>query len=142
MRPTLLPILKTLKNSTVSTCRHPDISQLVRQGQHIMVQVVKDPLGTKGARLTTDITIPSRYLVLMPRSKHVGVSQRIESDNERERLRKVVDQFCDDDIGFIVRTAAEGAGREELEQDALFLRRLWEKILERKKTPLERRHAV
>ncbi|MCL4409631.1 MAG: ribonuclease G [Gammaproteobacteria bacterium] len=111
----------------------PDISQLVRQGQHIMVQVVKDPLGTKGARLTTDITIPSRYLVLMPRSKHVGVSQRIESDNERERLRKVVDQFCDDDIGFIVRTAAEGAGREELEQDALFLRRLWEKILERKK---------
>lgn len=110
-----------------------DISQLVRQGQHIMVQVVKDPLGTKGARLTTDITIPSRYLVLMPRSKHVGVSQRIESDEERERLRKAVDQFCDDDIGFIVRTAAEGAGREELEQDALFLRRLWEKILERKK---------
>ncbi|RUO19439.1 ribonuclease G [Aliidiomarina haloalkalitolerans] len=110
-----------------------DISQLVRQGQHIMVQVVKDPLGTKGARLTTDITIPSRYLVLMPRSKHVGVSQRIESDDERERLRKAVDQFCDDDIGFIVRTAAEGAGREELEQDALFLRRLWEKILERKK---------
>lgn len=111
----------------------PDISQLVRQGQHIMVQVVKDPLGTKGARLTTDITIPSRYLVGMPRSKHVGVSQRIESDNERERLRKVVEQFCDDDIGFIVRTAAEGAGREELEQDAMFLRRLWEKILERKK---------
>lgn len=111
----------------------PDISQLVRQGQHIMVQVVKDPLGTKGARLTTDITIPSRYLVLMPRSNHVGVSQRIESDKERERLRKSVDSFCNDDIGFIVRTAAEGAGKEELAQDASFLRRLWDKIQERRK---------
>ncbi|WP_194756231.1 ribonuclease G [Aliidiomarina indica] len=111
----------------------PDISQLVRQGQHIMVQVVKDPLGTKGARLTTDITIPSRYLVLMPRSNHVGVSQRIESDKERERLRQAVESFCDDDIGFIVRTAAEGAGTEELTQDASFLRRLWDKIQERRK---------
>lgn len=110
-----------------------DISQLVRQGQHIMVQVVKDPLGTKGARLTTDITIPSRYLVLMPRSKHVGVSQRIESDNERDRLRSIVEGCCDDDIGFIVRTAAEGSASEELEQDAQFLRRLWSKIQERKK---------
>ncbi|TRW50453.1 ribonuclease G [Aliidiomarina halalkaliphila] len=111
----------------------PDISQLVRQGQHIMVQVVKDPLGTKGARLTTDITIPSRYLVLMPRSNHVGVSQRIESDKERERLRQSVESFCNDDIGFIVRTAAEGAGKDELAQDASFLRRLWDKIQERRK---------
>ncbi|MCH8501238.1 MAG: ribonuclease G [Aliidiomarina sp.] len=110
-----------------------DISQLVRQGQHIMVQVVKDPLGTKGARLTTDITIPSRYLVLMPRSKHVGVSQRIESESERDRLRTIVEGCCDDDIGFIVRTAAEGSASEELEQDAQFLKRLWSKIQERKK---------
>ena len=111
----------------------PDISRLVRQGQHIMVQVVKDPLGTKGARLTTDITIPSRYLVLMPRSNHVGVSQRIESEPERDRLRSVVTQFSDENIGFIVRTAAEGAAKEALEQDALFLRKLWGKIQERKK---------
>lgn len=111
----------------------PDISRLVRQGQHIVVQVVKDPLGTKGARLTTDITIPSRYLVLMPRSNHVGVSQRIESESERDRLRSVVTKFSDESLGFIVRTAAEGARKEELEQDALFLRKLWEKIQERKK---------
>ncbi|MGL5320751.1 MAG: S1 RNA-binding domain-containing protein, partial [Aeromonas veronii] len=63
-----------------------NIAELVRQGQDIMVQVVKDPLGTKGARLTTDITLPSRYLVFMPGSAHVGVSQRIESEAERERL--------------------------------------------------------
>ena len=111
----------------------PDIARLVRQGQYILVQVVKDPLGTKGARLTTDVTIPSRYLVLMPRSNHVGVSQRIENEAERERLRSVVNKFSDTEVGFIVRTAAEGAGTEELEQDALFLRRLWEKIQERKK---------
>ncbi|MCC5855843.1 MAG: ribonuclease G [Idiomarina sp.] len=110
-----------------------DISQLVRQGQYIMVQVVKDPLGSKGARLTTDITIPSRYLVLMPRSEHVGVSQRIDSEAERDRLRKIVASQADKDVGFIVRTAAEGVGTEELEQDAKFLRRLWEKIGERKK---------
>ena len=66
-----------------------DISELVRQGQDIIVQVVKDPLGTKGARLTTDITVPSRYLVFMPGSEHVGVSQRIESASERNRLKTV-----------------------------------------------------
>lgn len=110
-----------------------DISTLVRQGQYIMVQVVKDPLGTKGARLTTDITIPSRYLVLTPRSNHVGVSQRIEGDGERERLKKLLRSVVDDDIGFIVRTAAEGVGEDELIHDARFLRRLWDKICERKK---------
>lgn len=65
-----------------------DISELVRQGGDLMVQVVKDPLGTKGARLTTDITLPSRYLVFMPGASHVGVSQRIESESERERLKR------------------------------------------------------
>ncbi len=110
-----------------------DIGQLVRQGQYIMVQVVKDPLGTKGARLTTEITIPSRYLVLMPRSEHVGVSQRIETETERERLRSIAAVYSDSDVGFIVRTAAESATEEELAQDATFLRRLWAKIEERKK---------
>lgn len=110
-----------------------DISTLVRQGQYIMVQVVKDPLGTKGARLTTDITIPSRYLVLTPRSNHVGVSQRIDDDKERERLKCQLREVVDEQIGFIVRTAAEGVGEEELVQDARFLKRLWDKIRERKK---------
>ena len=110
-----------------------DIAELVRQGQDLMVQVVKDPLGTKGARLTTDITLPSRYLVFMPGASHVGVSQRIESESERERLKAVVADYCDDLGGFIIRTAAEGIGEEELAQDAAFLKRLWTKVTERKK---------
>ncbi|CAM3087344.1 ribonuclease G [Vibrio mytili] len=109
-----------------------DISELVRQGQDIVVQVVKDPLGTKGARLTTDITLPSRYLVFMPGASHVGVSQRIESECERDRLKKVVNQYCDENGGFIIRTAAEGADEKELAQDAAFLKRLWIKIMERR----------
>ncbi|MGL9751322.1 MAG: ribonuclease G [Symbiopectobacterium sp.] len=110
-----------------------DIAELVRQGQDLMVQVVKDPLGTKGARLTTDITLPSRYLVFMPGTAHVGVSQRIESEVERERLKKIVSEYCDEQGGFIIRTAAEGIGEDELSSDAAFLKLLWTKVSERKK---------
>ncbi|WP_220720232.1 ribonuclease G [Agarivorans litoreus] len=111
-----------------------NIAELVRQGQDIMVQVVKDPLGTKGARLTTDITLPSRYLVFMPGSSHVGVSQRIESEQERERLKEICGDFVDELGGFIIRTAAEGIGADELEQDAAFLKRVWRKVLQRKES--------
>lgn len=111
-----------------------DIVDLVREGQKIIVQVVKDPLGTKGARLTTDITLPSRYLVFMPDTKHVGVSQRIESDVERQRLKSIVENHYEEgEGGFIVRTAAEGAGEKELAQDAVFLKKLWNKIIKKKK---------
>ncbi|MEM6052703.1 ribonuclease G [Erwinia sp. P7711] len=116
------------KNFTVR-----DISELVRQGQDLVVQVVKDPLGTKGARLTTDITLPSRYLVFMPGASHVGVSQRIESEAERDRLKKVVSSYCDELGGYIIRTAAEGVGEVELASDAAFLKRLWTKVIERRK---------
>ncbi|PSJ40128.1 ribonuclease G [Zobellella taiwanensis] len=109
-----------------------NIAELVRQGQDIMVQVVKDPLGTKGARLTTDITLPSRYLVFMPGSAYVGVSQRIDSEQERERLKALAAGYVDELGGFIIRTAAEGIGEQELAQDAAFLKRLWRKILERR----------
>ncbi|AGH38244.1 Ribonuclease G [Bibersteinia trehalosi USDA-ARS-USMARC-188] len=109
-----------------------NISELVREGQDIVVQVVKDPLGTKGARLTTDITLPSRYLVFMPENSHVGVSQRIESEDERVRLKSLVEPYCDELGGFIVRTAAEDVSEESLQQDANFLKRLWRKVLERK----------
>ncbi len=111
----------------------PDIRSLVHEGQQIVVQVVKDPLGTKGARLTTDITVAARYLVLMPNASHAGISQRIEDESERKRLRDIVTPYCSDEHGFIVRTAAEGAGDEELRHDAEFLRRVWAKVLERKK---------
>ncbi len=110
-----------------------DIRELVRDGQDIVVQVVKDPIGTKGARLTTDITIPSRYLVFMPSVTHVGVSQRIEEESERDRLKELVQEFCDEEGGFILRTAAEGVSKTELSQDAAFLRRLWNKIQQRSK---------
>ncbi len=109
-----------------------DISELVREGQDIVVQVVKNPIGTKGARLTTDITLPSRYLVFMPENSHVGVSQRIESEEERARLKSLVEPYCDELGGFIVRTAAEEATEESLKQDVEFLKRLWRKVLERK----------
>ncbi len=89
-------------------------------------------MGTKGARLTTDITLPSRYLVFMPGSAHVGVSQRIDSEEERERLKQIVSKNVDELGGFIVRTAAEGVGEKELEQDTIFLKRLWRKVLERR----------
>ena len=109
-----------------------DISELVREGQDIVVQVVKDPLGTKGARLTTDITLPSRYLVFMPENSHVGVSQRIESEEERARLKALVEPYCDELGGYIIRTAAEGVSEHELKQDADFLKRLWRKVMERR----------
>ncbi|MFC3095269.1 ribonuclease G [Alteromonas sediminis] len=118
---------------TASQIEKQDIRELVRDGQDIVVQVVKDPIGTKGARLTTDITIPSRYLVFMPSVGHVGVSQRIEDEQERERLKDLVQQYCDDNGGFILRTAAEGVNEQELSQDAAFLKRLWNKIQSRLK---------
>jgi ribonuclease G len=118
---------------TSSDITKQDIRELVRDGQDIVVQVVKDPIGTKGARLTTDITIPSRYLVFMPSVTHVGVSQRIEDEVERERLKSLVQDLCDDEGGFILRTAAEGVSESELIQDAEFLRRLWAKIQSRLK---------
>lgn len=118
---------------SASNIEKQDIRELVRDGQDIVVQVVKDPIGTKGARLTTDITIPSRYLVFMPSVSHVGVSQRIEDEEERERLKDLVQEFCNEQGGFILRTAAEGVAEKELIQDAEFLRRLWAKIQERMK---------
>ena len=126
-----------LNQEESSSEQTPDIRTLVREGQHIVVQVVKDPLGTKGARLTTDITIAARYLVLMPNAARAGISQRIEDQTERARLKDIVTPYCDDNHGFIVRTAAEGAKEQELKHDAEFLRRVWRKVMERK----ERKHT-
>ena len=107
------------------------IRDLVSDGDEILVQVLKDPLGTKGARLTTFITIPSRYLVYMPRGSGVGVSARIEDETERTRLREALESFSDDTPGgFIVRTAAEGASWDALRADMIFLGKLWETIRE------------
>jgi ribonuclease G len=110
--------------------RADNIRNLIVEGNEILVQVVKDPLGTKGARLTTYITLPSRYLVYMPQGAGVGVSARVESEAERERLRSAVQGFTipDENAGFIVRTAAEDAAPEALQADMVYLRKLWEFI--------------
>jgi len=113
--------------------RTENIRDLVTEGGEILVQVLKDPLGTKGARLTTFTSIPSRYLVFMPKGHGIGVSARIEDEQERKRLRETVSQFIppDEPGGYIVRTAADGASPDALRADMLFLRRLWEMIREK-----------
>lgn len=116
----------------------PSINQLVHDGKRLLVQVVKDPISTKGARLTTHLAIPSRYLVFMPNNGHLGVSQRIETDSERERLRTLVaDIRAELDIsghGYIVRTAAEGCTNTELLADMQYLKRLWRALQEKIQT--------
>lgn len=112
----------------------PNIRDLTREGDELLVQVVKDPLGNKGARLTTFITLPARHLVLMPLSGSVGISTRIEDEAERERLRGLVEQLLLEHelgCGAIVRTVAEGAEPEALRADLKYLTRLWEVVQQR-----------
>jgi ribonuclease G len=107
----------------------PPINSLVHEGQEIVVQVVKDPIGSKGARLTTQISIPSRYLVFLPHSRVLGVSARIEDETERTRLKTVVsEQANGSGQGYIVRTNAEGQPAEALAEDVAYLRRAWDVI--------------
>ncbi len=113
------------------------INALVREGAELIVQVVKDPLGTKGARLTTHISIPSRYLVFMPELANLGISQKIEDETERSRLREIVTRFFGDSSlsgNFIIRTAADGVDEETLKSDIRFLTRLWHAIQDRLQT--------
>ena len=104
----------------------PGISQLLTEGQNLVVQVTKDPLGTKGARVTGNLTAPSRFLVMMPYEQNIGVSVRIESEEERERLRALVEELRGErPAGYILRTAAEGVQREALQQDMDYLDKVW-----------------
>jgi ribonuclease G len=111
----------------------PSIDDLLKAGQEIIVQVVKDPLPNKGARISTHVTLPGRYLVLLPTVRHFGVSRRIESEVERERLLAILHQLpvTGGGGGLIVRTAGEGKGPEEFESDLTYLSRLWEKVRQR-----------
>lgn len=109
------------------------IMELLREGQELLVQVVKDPMGTKGARLTTQISFPSRYLVYMPGISHVGISQRIEDESERQRLKDTIAGFANefDQGGYIARTVAEGISDDAIYKDMQFLQKIWTNILER-----------
>ncbi|HLS57001.1 MAG TPA: Rne/Rng family ribonuclease, partial [Zeimonas sp.] len=112
---------------------HPaPIEKLLFEGQPLLVQVIKDPLGTKGARLSTQISIAGRLLVYLPQDPHIGVSQRIEDESERQMLRARLQKLmpADEKGGFIIRTSAEEAAEPELEADIEYLRRRWRQILD------------
>ena len=108
----------------------PPITDVLTAGQVLPVQVIKDPLGSKGARLSTQISIPSRYLVLLPNSTHIGVSVRIEDEAERERLKALVETLIkpDENMGAIIRTNAEGIGEAALAHDLDYLKKRWQRI--------------
>lgn len=108
----------------------PDINSLLRDGQEIIVQITKDPLGTKGPRATMNLTLPGRYLVFLPGTDHIGVSQKIEEEQDRQRLKAFLRSIIKEDKsgGYILRTAAEIATEEELENDWRYLGRVWNSI--------------
>ena len=118
----------------VSKRGRPDltIEELVQEGQEILVQVSKDPIGSKGARVTSYITMPGRYLVLMPNVEHIGISRRIADELERTRLRTIVDDIKLKGYGLIIRTASEGSTEEEIKKDLDLLLLLWETIQKKK----------
>jgi ribonuclease G len=110
----------------VKIVRH--IEDIIKEGQEILIHVIKSPLGTKGARVTSYVTLPGRYLVLMPFSDHIGVSRRIVDEKERERLKEVIQNLRENHHGYIVRTVSEGIEEEKLANEMDFLRTLWENI--------------
>ena len=108
-----------------------NITDLISEGQEMLVQVAKSSLGTKGARITSYISLPGRYLVLMPTSDHIGISRRIEDEAERNRLKEIVLNLRDDHLGYIVRTAAEGVESEKIAHEMNFLKNVWAGIQRR-----------
>src|SRR5204863_8957250 len=112
----------------------PKIEDLLKEGQEVLVQVVKEPLGTKGARLTSHVTMPGRFLVFMPTVDHVGVSRKIESREERTRLRGIVREFREEHGftgGVIIRTAAGGRSKEDIVSDLTYFHQVWTEIRQR-----------
>ncbi len=108
------------------------IEDMLQEGQDILVQVSKEPISTKGARVTTYISIPGRYLVMMPGVNHIGVSRRIENGEERKRLREIVGRLRKQNTGYIIRTASQGRSEDEFTADIEFLSKLWENIQKKK----------
>ncbi|SCY15390.1 Rne/Rng family ribonuclease [Alkaliphilus peptidifermentans] len=109
------------------------IKEVLKAGQEILVQVIKEPIGTKGARVTTHITLPGRYLVLMPSTDYIGISRRIGNEEERERLKLEIDEVRPKNMGVIIRTVAEGKSKEDFKDDIKFLLKLWQRIEKEKK---------
>ena len=123
-----------IKESEAQTNKDtPTITELLKENQFVVTQVIKDPMGTKGARLTTDISIPARFLVYMPHMNQIGISQKIDNETERDRLSSIVKEASKEftDGGYIVRTAAEGIDAETIQSDVKFLHQLWSSIQEK-----------
>ncbi|MGD9762462.1 MAG: ribonuclease E/G [Candidatus Binatia bacterium] len=106
----------------------PPIEERLQKGQEIVVQISKEPIGTKGARVTSNISLPGRYLVYLPHSRQVGISRRIASERERARLREAVEAVAQDMGGIIIRTACEGVSKREIQSDLRLLRRQWQRL--------------
>jgi ribonuclease G len=116
------------RNTLVASRYSSQIEDMLNDGQEVLVQVSKEPIGSKGARVTAHISLPGHYLVLMPTVDHIGVSRRIENEGERKKLREIISRIKPPGVGFIVRTASEGRTEEDLLMDMDFLLKLWEKI--------------
>ncbi|MGH9870374.1 MAG: Rne/Rng family ribonuclease [Candidatus Polarisedimenticolia bacterium] len=119
---------EAIRDAAPKVNREAKIEDLLKEGQELLVQVTKEPIGTKGARITSYVTLPGRFLVLMPQVDHVGVSRKIGEARERSRLRRILDKVRVPGMGFIVRTVAEGCEASELEADANYLTSLWDEI--------------
>jgi ribonuclease G len=125
------PVVAVTAPRTNGRAHRPVISDLLREGQEILVQIAKEPIGQKGARITSHIALPGRYIVYMPTVEHIGVSRKIGTDEERQRLRRTLHQLrAEDNVpgGFIVRTAAAGRTTDELRDDVQYLFRTWTEI--------------
>ncbi len=119
---------EAIRDAAPKAAREAKIEDLIKERQDLLVQVTKEPIGTKGARITSYVTIPGRFLVLMPQVDHVGVSRKIGDARERSRLRRVIDRVRPEGMGFIVRTVAEGCSEDEVKADANYLLSLWDEI--------------
>ena len=115
------------------------IEDLLQDGKEILVQIDKEPLGTKGARITSHVSLPGRYLVYMPTVEHIGVSRRIDDDEERERLREIIRRLHKGDGGFIVRTVSTGVTEREIADDIGYLTKTWKEIAKKRSPPRRRR---
>jgi len=117
---------RQVTTTTIPKEEKDNIEDLITEGQEILVQVSKSPIGTKGARITSNISLPGRFLVLMPTSSHIGISRRIEDETERQRLKTIVSELSSKSaMGYIVRTAAEGVQKEKVAYEMGFLKNLW-----------------
>lgn len=124
---------KDSEGESLDNLKHLSITDLLHEGQELIVQMIKEPMGTKGARVVTQLTIPGRYLVLIPTVDYIGVSRKIQNEVERDRLKEIVSKFKSPEVGLIVRTVAEEVDAAELQVDYEFLISVWKKIVKKSK---------